>query len=285
MDRRFARTALLAVPLALAIAVAGCGKKVDPETTASVGPPLTESDLERAVQGWGERYTAKPNDKLTALHYAAALSRSGRTAQAVAVMQKVTLKHAEDREVLAAYGKALAANGNFEEAMKIIRRAQRPDQPDWRLLSAEAAILDQTGQNKAARELYRRALDFAPNEPSILSNFAMSYVMTGELAEAEKLLRQAIVAPGADGRVRQNLALVVGLQGRFPEAEKIAAADLSPEEAAANIAYLRNMLAQPNNWKKLETSDAAPPKAEGRPAPAPTRLNSSLPSPESPPAQ
>ena len=43
--------------------------------------------------------------------------------------------------------------------------------------------------------------------------------------------------------MRQNLALVVGLQGRFAEAEKIARADLSPEEAAANVAYLRQMLA------------------------------------------
>ena len=48
----------------------------------------------------------------------------------------------------------------------------------------------------------------------------------------------------ADPRVRQNLALVVGLQGRFAEAEAIARADLPPEEAAANVAYLRQMLAQ-----------------------------------------
>ena len=44
--------------------------------------------------------------------------------------------------------------------------------------------------------------------------------------------------------MRQNLALVVGLQGRFAEAETIARADLPPEEAAANVAYLRQMLAQ-----------------------------------------
>ena len=44
--------------------------------------------------------------------------------------------------------------------------------------------------------------------------------------------------------MRQNLALVVGLQGRFQEAETIARGDLSPDEAAANVAYLRQMLAQ-----------------------------------------
>ena len=50
--------------------------------------------------------------------------------------------------------------------------------------------------------------------------------------------------------MRQNLALVVGLQGRFPEAETIARADLPPDEAAANVAYLRQMLAQQSDWKK-----------------------------------
>jgi Flp pilus assembly protein TadD len=64
-------------------------------------------------------------------------------------------------------------------------------------------------------------------------------------------LRRAVGRPGANPRVRQNLALVVGLQGRFEEAEQVARADLPPDEAAANVAYLRKMLAQQNNWKKL----------------------------------
>ena len=85
----------------------------------------------------------------------------------------------------------------------------------------------------------------------------MSYVLTGELETAEKYLRQAIAAPGADSRVRQNLALVVGLQGRFGEAEKIAGAEISADQAKANVAYLRQMLAQRNNWQALKAKPAA----------------------------
>jgi Flp pilus assembly protein TadD len=44
-----------------------------------------------------------------------------------------------------------------------------------------------------------------------------------------------------------SLALVVGLQGRLAEAETIARAELPPEEAAANVAYLRQMLAHRGN--------------------------------------
>ena len=51
----------------------------------------------------------------------------------------------------------------------------------------------------------------------------------------------------ADARVRQNLGLVVGLQGRFAEAEAIVKADLPAAEAAANVAYLKQMLSRKDN--------------------------------------
>ena len=57
-------------------------------------------------------------------------------------------------------------------------------------------------------------------------------------------IRRAAAHDGGDKRIRQNLALVIGLQGRFKEAEDVARAELPPEEAAANIAYLQQMLAQ-----------------------------------------
>ena len=47
--------------------------------------------------------------------------------------------------------------------------------------------------------------------------------------------------------LRQNLGLVVGLQGRFAEAESIVKADLPPEQAEANVAYLKQMLSRKDN--------------------------------------
>jgi Flp pilus assembly protein TadD len=60
-------------------------------------------------------------------------------------------------------------------------------------------------------------------------------------------MRRAAARGSTDRRVTQNLALVVGLQGRFQEAETIARADLPPVEAAANVTYLKQMLAQKGN--------------------------------------
>ena len=216
---------------------------------------MNASELARAAESVGKAYEKNPKDRQAGLNYANLLRMSGRNDQALAVMQQVAIFHPTDREVLAAYGKSQAAAGQIEQALGTIQRAQTPDRPDWRLKSAEGAILDQLGRAPEARTRYREALDLKPNDPSILSNLGMSYVLEGDLRTAETYMRSASGQPGADSRVRQNLALVVGLQGRFEEAEKIASAELSPEQAKANVDYLRGMLKQQNAWSQLKDDD------------------------------
>ena len=176
---------------------------------------------------------------------------TGQYAQAVAVLERASLQNPKNPAVLGAYGRALADVGNFDQALDVLGRAHTPDQPDWHILSAEGAVLDQMGRHDDARRYYETALKIAPDEPSVLSNLGLSYALAKDLPKAEETLRRATARPGAEPRVRQNLALVVGLQGRFKEAEQIAQADLPPEEAAANVTYLRQMLSQQNTWKNL----------------------------------
>ncbi len=259
--RRLITTAFI---IALAASVAGCG--TSKLTTGSIGRPsgkpletMSAGELHKATIALGQSYAKNPNDKRIATNYAAALQMDGDADQSLAVMRKLAIVLPKDRDVLAAYGKALAANGQFEPALDAVRRAQTPEYPDWKLVSAEAAILDQLGQRDGARQNYRKALDLKPNEPSILSNLGMSYVLEGDLRTAETYMRSAAQQPNADSRVRQNLALVVGLQGRFDEAEKIASQELSPEQAQANVTYLRQMLAQQNAWSQLKDQDKTKP--------------------------
>ncbi|OCW58078.1 tetratricopeptide repeat protein [Hoeflea olei] len=245
---------------ALALALAGCASKSQ-LTTGSIptlNKPLAAmnaSELHSAAESVGRAYDRNPKDPAVGMQYASVLTMGGRADQALAVMQQVAIHNPNNRTVLAAYGKALAGVGQFDKALDAIKRAQTPDRPDWQLLSAEGAIHDQLGDPATARERYRKALDIQPNEPSVLSNLGMSYVLQGDLRTAETYLASAVRQPGADSRVRQNLALVVGLQGRFGEAEKIASAELSPDQAAANVSYLRAMLSQQNAWNKLKDND------------------------------
>ena len=143
---------------------------------------------------------------------------------------------------MAGYGRALVDNGNFQQALDVLNRAHSPDNPDWRILSVEGTALDQLGRHDEARRYYGSALKIVPDEPTVLSNLGLSYVLSKDLPKAEEALRQAYASARADARVRQNLALVVGLQGRFAEAEQIVRADLPADEAAANVAYLKQML-------------------------------------------
>ena len=217
---------------------------------------MNQSELAAVEKQIGAAYARNPNDRNAGINYANLLRMTGKNNQALAVMQQVAIKNPADREVLAGYGKAQAAAGQLEQALTTIARAQTPDRPDWKLKSAEGAILDQLGRPAEARAAYRSALDIMPNEPTVLSNLGMSYLLAKDPRTAETYLRNAAAQPGADSRVRQNLALVIGLQGRFAEAEQMARQELSPQQAEANVAYLRGMLAQENSWKKLAANDA-----------------------------
>jgi Flp pilus assembly protein TadD len=231
------------------------------ETTGAIGglnkpvDMMTQPELQAAARQIGAAYAKNPKDRTAGLNYASMLRMTGKNDQALAVMQQVAIQNPEDRQVLAAYGKAQAAAGQLEQALSTITRAQTPDRPDWRLESAKGAILDQLGRTDDARVAYRNALDIKPNDPSVLSNLGMSYLLTQDLKTSETYLRSAVAQPDADSRTRQNLALVVGLQGRFQEAENIARQELTAQQAEANVAYLRAMMAQEGNWQKLASSD------------------------------
>jgi Flp pilus assembly protein TadD len=227
----------------LAAGLGGCQTMSDITGSISAKPDTTASaDPQRAVEACGDRYRANPKDADAALAYGQALRSNGQRAQAAAMLEQATIAHPGNKTLLAAYGRALADNGNFQQAFDVLSRAHSPENPDWRILSVQGTTLDQLGRHEDARRYYASALKIVPGEPSVLSNLGLSYMLSKNLPKAEETLRQAYASPKADARVRQNLGLVVGLQGRFAEAEDIVKADLPPDEAAANVAYLKEML-------------------------------------------
>ncbi|WP_027530223.1 tetratricopeptide repeat protein [Bradyrhizobium sp. WSM3983] len=214
------------------------------DVTGSIGPKAeaTPADPARAIETYSERYRANPKDPDVALAYGQALRANGQRAQAAAVLEQATIANPGNKPLLAQYGRALADNGNFQQAFDVLSKAHSPDNPDWRLLSVQGTALDQMGRHDEARAYYASALKIAPGDPGVLSNLGLSYMLSRDLPKAEEALRQAYASPRASSRVRQNLGLVVGLQGRFAEAETIVKADLPPDQAAANVAYLKEML-------------------------------------------
>jgi Flp pilus assembly protein TadD len=251
--RLMASVALIA---GIAAVAAGCVTTRGPQTTGSLaaGPAPNGAALHGDIAAYGQQYSAKPTDPDAALRYAEALRANGQYAQAAAVLERASMVHPDNKALLGEYGRALADTGDYQQAFTVLSHAHSPDQPDWHILSAQGAVLDQMGRHAEARRYYLTALKIAPNEPSVLSNLGLSYALSHNLPAAEKALRRAVAQHPADPRVQQNLALVVGLQGRFAEAEAIARADLTPDQAAANIAYLRQMLSSRNALGKRNRS-------------------------------
>jgi Flp pilus assembly protein TadD len=265
-SRLLASTAFAAL---LAVGLAGCKTTKGPETTGSIATtprPTTDAEWRSELDRREALYKAGPDNVTTAMQYAQALRATDQRAQAVAVLEQASIKNPHDKALLGAYGRALADIGNYNRALEVLSRAHTPEMPDWRILSAQGAVLDQLGRYEEARRYYASALKIVPDEPSVLSNLGLSYALAKDLKQAEATLRRATAQPAVGPRARQNLALVVGLQGRFSEAENIARADLPPEEAAANVEYLRQMLAQQKDEAQKPPAAQKPKRPPSAPA-------------------
>jgi len=255
--RPFARPAIFSASFAMVLlGLAACqttdldvtGAFTDKAETRRAADPRAEVELYR------ERFRRTPGDPELALKYGQALRGTGQRSQAVAVLEQATIANPTNTALLAAYGRALADNGNFQQAFDVLGRAHSPEDPDWRILSVQGTALDQLGRHEEARQYYVTALKIVPDEPSVLSNLGLSYLLSNELGKAEETLRKAYGRAGADRRVRTNLAVVVGLEGRVAEAEGIMRSGVPAEEAAANVTYLKRLLARKQTAQRDPTT-------------------------------
>ncbi len=275
---KWLRGAALAAALA---ALGGCHDNGD--VTGSINPsaqpaPTSQADLRAEAVTLGKRYDAEPGGKAISIEYASVLRALTQYSQAVAVMQAAAVKAPHDLEVLSAYGKALADAGQFQQALDVLSRSYTAERPNWSDMNVQGSVTDQLGDHAQAQKYYQDALKIAPGEPAILNNLGLSYALTKQLPLAEKTLQQAANDPRANSRMRQNLALVLALEGKFGESERIERQDLSAEAAAANVAAIRQMIAQSNSWRDIEALDAKKhrDKTSRAAAPAPAADSSPL---------
>jgi Flp pilus assembly protein TadD len=261
---RSVKTVGIALFLTTCLAAGGCQNTSLSDITGSIGAsqtgplPTSEPELRHYSEDWGKRYDSNPDNKIAAMNYARSLRALTQYAQAVAVLQRLAAKYPKDMEVLGAYGKALADAGNLLEAADILARAHTPEHPNWAILSAQGSVADQLGDHAKAQAYYEAALKIVPDQPQVLSNLGLSYALAKHLPQAETTLEKAAAQPKADMRVRQNLALVLALEGKFDEAQTISARDLSPIDAASNVAEIKQMISQSNTWQQIQKADIKP---------------------------
>ena len=207
----------------------------------------------------GNRWQRSPGNVKLGLGYAARLKALGQSEQQLAVLKTLVDRNPKDPNLPTLYGKELAAAGRAGEAAPILERVAASGRADWKIHSALGSSYDQQERYPEARQQYEKALQLSPGNVKVINNLGLSYALGGDLKKAEETFRDASSLPGADAepRLRQNYALVVGLQGRFAEARQIASRDLPPEQVEANMAYLKQMLAQPDPWSELKGAKPA----------------------------
>ncbi len=261
--------------LLLVVALGGCNSPLasvsDPIASRPPPPQSDQIALRTYAETLEPLYAKDPENRTTALHYAQALRGLGQHAQAVAVLQGLAVKNPRDMPVLAAYGKALADAGRLQEAAGVLERAHTPDRPSWSVLSAQGSVADQMGDHASAQNYYSAALKIVPDQPDVLSNLGLSYALEQKMPQAEKALRLAADQPSADSRIRQNLALVLSLEGKYADAEQVSRRDMTPIDAAENVAQLKQTIAGSPQWSQARSAT----HVARRTAAAPVRTASS----------
>lgn len=211
----------------------------------------TGKDLVQNASYWGSLYNQNAGNTEAAVKYAKNLRKLGSVDKAHSILVDTIAQNPASPSLRAEYGKTLLVMGRTQEAVNVLEQTAQLAPKSWQIQSATGIALDQAGDHTGARIYYEAALALAPNNATVLNNYGLSRALGGDLAEAEIFLRRAVDTGQATSQMRQNLALVIGLQGKFDEAERMARADLPPEIAENNVAYLRELLTQPDPWRDL----------------------------------
>lgn len=200
-----------------------------------------QSDLEKATEYWGEKFSKSPRSLEFALNYARNLKALGNKHQALVVLQQASSYHGQNRELAGEYGRLALELDQVQTAKQLLSYADDPAKPDWRIISARATALAKEGSYKDAIPLYQRAMALSNSNVSVMNNLAMAHALDGQPAESERLLKEA-ASRGGSPKVQKNLALVLGLQGKYDEAQVIGTKVLPHDTAKSDTTLVRQMV-------------------------------------------
>ena len=223
------------------------------------GPGLKPSPMVKSATRLAAAFKQNPANSAVALNYIYTLRSLGMGQRAVSVLHTAYQANPKHPVLASEYGRLLLGSGKVTQAQRVLGRINQKATPDWHTLSALGTIEARNGKYETATEYFRQANELAPKKASVINNLALSLALGGKPDEAENLLRNADDSGRFGARLRQNLALVLALQGKYDDAQAMATTDLSPKQAAKNIAYLKRMLATTDAGNGVELIDETMP--------------------------
>jgi tetratricopeptide (TPR) repeat protein len=148
---------------------------------------LRSSEPSRALKPLEEALAADPSDQEIKFNYAEALARSGKTAEAEAVLREM-LGGVFGEKAMKRLARLMFREGDYEDALILFRNL--PETPEN--LDRVAMCLHRLSRTDEAIVIQRTVVDERPDWPTGLINLAVMLASTGELDESERLLLRAL---------------------------------------------------------------------------------------------
>lgn len=206
------------------------------------GSPEALAALERQV-------AANPGDKVALHNLGVELRKLDRSAEALAVFDKVTASGLRAPETEVMRGHVLADLGRFDEAIRAYRRAAAKRPAAIEAHEALAAVLPQVGQGDEALQSYGEALALVPDSGALWVSAMAAAKGMGDHAQLLAWADAAEARFGGDTMVSNFAAQAMGALGRDAEAyDRLdKALDLEPDYAPAHntMAHLLIRLGEP----------------------------------------
>lgn len=180
----------------LATAYRGLGRTADAEEAAAAGA----SGEPRVPDPWSDEVGVYRRGFASMLKDATALGMAGRSAEAIALLERLRDERPGDEELRTYLGGMYATAGRTAEARRLLDAILKahPDNFDATMNLATAHLFDRAYAD--AERLAARALDLRPGDADAVRLRGVAAWRAGRLDEAERWLSEAAAANAADAK-------------------------------------------------------------------------------------
>lgn len=252
-------------PLALLIAVAGCGtsssnNQFSDQTQAELTRTLSSRGGDAGGVSAGNATNGTARDPLT---HASALVAAGEIDEGMSEAKIALALNRNDLKLSLEVGRMAMRTGRLADALDIYQEIAEhfPNSPE--ALNGEGVVMAQKGDLDAAADLLKKALALRSNDVPIRNNLALVLLLRGDASGAKSIL-EPIKGANAPPEIKAALAAAAkeGAQPTPPapaaQAPKPAAKADNAKAAATPLAASRPVTATPALADSSDTATAQP---------------------------
>ena len=237
-----------------------------------------------------------PLSSVVRLRRAALTEETGRTEEALRMLEQIAHDFPDRPEPYAMQGDILRSQHRYTDAVAAydhaVARVPAPSRANWPLFYDRGIALERSKDWPRAEADFLTALKLAPEQPYVLNYLGYSWSEQGHnLSKARQMIERALEQRPTDGAIIDSLGWVMLRQGDTTAAVKLLerAAELQPEDATINghlgDAYWSagrhqeavfqwrralNLKPEPEDVPRLEAKLRESEQTPGIPDPAPT---------------